>query len=525
MSAPKSSKKSEKHKVASGNVHIADLVFISAIFLLTFFLNIAIANNMLLSPDPCGYLDMGRNLFTGKGAVTSYNIYQFWPDKYYPFLPYMPPLYPLVAGLLLFLFNLKAVIGFNVLLFSINCSLLYVILRLTSPSWICFLITLFMVFSTSIVNTAMYPWTEQLHLFFVLSVLLIYLKNKKASLGMGIILAVSCLVRAAGLYNFIGFMASLIIIRGFSKEALKEYARVAFGFAGVLFCYGLFCYIRYGVFYPQYLSAAKVYAAIKIFPGAFYNNTLPVLNMPPLNQGFDVVLLNTCKHFIDFIIPFKNLKFMLLIVPLGIIYDLIKRKKPLFIVFFCQGAAVILFYAVSFAWYPEPVEVIRYALIPLVMFVSIGFLYIKDILAKLIPNRMKALSPAAFAIIILSFLCANISEYVDFRKHCLDIYPVLWGGYNKNRDEMCEWIRANTDTNALIASDRVRDGFLLNRPFVSLPPGEAATRKNFTDHLGIYKPEYILLDGKNADIIVFLKRLGFQEKKVCGTLVLLDRLR
>jgi hypothetical protein len=502
-----------------------DWLFMPAILLLTFFLHIALAGNMLLSPDASGYLDMGRNLFTGKGAVTSYNIYEFWPGKYYPFLPYMPPLYPVVAGLLLFLFNLKAVIGFNILLFSLNCSLLYMILRLVSPGWVSFLITMFMAFSVALINTATYPWTEQLHLFFVLLAIFIYLKNKKASFGVGVILAVSCLVRAAGVYNFIALMASLVMIRGFSRDALREYARVIIGFAGVLLCYELFCYIKYGVFYPQYLGPAKIYTAIKIFPGAFYNNTLPVLNMPPLHQGLGVVLSNFVKHIIDFVIAFKDAKFLLLIVPVCIAYELIRRKNPLFIVFFCQGAAVMLSYSLSFAWYPEPIEVRRYALIPVVMLVSIGFLYIREVFLKLTPVRMKALPPALFIAAISPFIIANIVEYIPHRKYCVHDYFVAGADYNKKRNEMDEWIKTNTDSNALIASDKGRDVFLFNRPFVSLPPGEALTLKNYVYFMGIYNPEYVLIGVDNVNLVIFLKRIGYIEKKVSGPMVLLGRVK
>ena len=55
-------------------------------------------------------------------------------------------------------------------------------------------------------------------------------------------------------------------------------------------------------------------------------------------------------------------------------------------------------------------------------------------MGKLIPNRVKVLAPAAFVMIILSFLCANVSEYISYRSYCMDIYPVVWADYYKNRD-------------------------------------------------------------------------------------------
>jgi hypothetical protein len=100
------------------------------LFLTICFASLPFSDEELLSPDASGYLDMGRNLFSGKGPVISYNLYQFWQGKYYPFLPYTHPIFPIVAWLILTWGGVRAVIDFNIVLLAVNCVMLYKIVRL-----------------------------------------------------------------------------------------------------------------------------------------------------------------------------------------------------------------------------------------------------------------------------------------------------------------------------------------------------------------------------------------------------------
>jgi len=388
----KKHKKTKKHiieeqKAVERHSRI-DFLFISLLFLIIFLTNLPLANMELLSPDASGYLDMGRNLISGKGAVISSNIYQFWPEKYHPSFPYMQPLFPIIAGLIWSLINLKVVIGFNILLFAINCIFLYKILTLYVDYLISFLIAVFVGFTNTIVYTAIHPWTEQLHLFFLLLAIFIYLKYKKALFWVGMLLGISFLVKVASFYNIFAFGIALVVLRGFSKTALREYIEVTFGFLIIFLFYEMFCYFKYGVFYPEYLTAAKTYTTAKIAPGAFYKKDLPVLNMPALEITTEAIFTNIREHLSDFIKMFGNIKFVLVLVPIYVIFDLFKRKTALVIIFFFQGLCVLLGYALSLWWFSE-IEADRYSLIPFITLGSIGLLSIKEIISSLFSKSMR----------------------------------------------------------------------------------------------------------------------------------------
>lgn len=504
-----------------------DFLLISVLFLIIFLTNLPLANTELMQPDGSGYLDMGRNLFSSKGAVISYNLNQYWPGKYYPFLPYIQPLYGIIAGLIWLLFGLKAVIGFNILLLAINCVLLYKIIKLYSDSVTSFLIALFIGFSKDIIFPAIAPLTEHLHLFFLLLSIFIYLRYKNTHFLVGILLAISCLVRASSFYNVLAFVIAIVILKGFSKAALKEYFKLTFGFLIIILSYEMFCYIKYGVFYPEYLVAAKIYRSAEIYSGAFYTDGIPVLNMPPLKLGMDVIIVNIRNNFLGFIEVFRHIKFVLFLAPLYFIFDLIKRRTPLLIIFFFQGACVLLGYTLSQTWSPI-YEFSRFSVIPIITLGSIGFLSLKEIVSRFFSKTVEKRFPAIFIIIIsiflyfgIIFLYFGIKDYLLFRNHWRNIYPQEVMAYRENRDEVYEWIRTNTSKDALIASDFLADSFLFERPFISLPPGKALIAKNMNDFLKIYRPEYVLTS--NKAVVNYLKNMGLKEKKRSGILILLKK--
>jgi len=499
-------------------------LFPSFLFLIVFFLNLPLAKLQLMSPDASGYLDMGKNLFTGKGAISSFNLYQFWNGKYHPFLPYMQPIYPIVAGLIWILLNLKAVIGFNILLLGINCIFLYKIFRIKTDYITSFFITLFFVFSQILVLPSIFPWTEHLHLFFLLSIIFLYLRYEKSKFFIGILLGLSCLIRTASFYNVFAFGIALILLNGFSKKSFKEYGTILSGFLISYGLYEIFCYFKYKSFYPEYLICAKTYRAAEIYEGAFYKNSFPVLNMPSLKIEKQIIYANTKKHFIDFIKNFGYMKFVLGIAPLYFIYDIWKKKTHLVSIFFLQGIFVILGYTLSLYWLPE-IESTRYSLIPFITLVSIGLISIREILIPLIFKKVKKLFSIIFVLFILPFLCLNIKQYFSFRNFYQNIYSPVYirqiDPYRKERFEMYEWIKTNTEKDVLIASDFLRDAFLFERPFVSLPSGKALNVKNMIDFLKIYSPDYILT--YNESLINFLKSIGFKEKKIITPFILLSK--
>ncbi|MFH1867410.1 MAG: hypothetical protein ABH843_00440 [Candidatus Omnitrophota bacterium] len=497
---------------------IIELSLIAVLFLSVFFINLPMASIEFLQPDGCGYLDMGRNLFTGKGAVISYNINQYWSGKYYPFLPYMQPLYGIIAGGIWLLFGLSAVSGFNILLMALSCVLLYKILRMHTDKYSSFLISIFVGFSTTLLFVAIAPLTEQLNLFILILTIFVYLRYDDRKFLVGLLLALNCLVRASSLYIVFWFMVSIVVISGFSKEKLKGCLKVAAGFLAAFLSYEIFCYIRYGVFYPEYLLPAKIYRSAAMYPGAFYQDKMPTLNMPALKVGADIVFTNIGKNIVGFIENFQNLKFVLLLIPPYVIFNIIKKRNPLSIIFFFQGLGIIVGYTLSHTW--DPVyEFARFSVIPFTMLASLGFLAIRDIFSNMLPERIERRFPVVFFIIISIFFYFHIIEYKGFRNFYLNIYPQKFQDYTIDRDMMYEWIKKNTGKEDLIATTFLRDAVFLDRPVVSVPRENWLSRKNVEDFIRIYKPKYVLT--KDKELIVMLDSLGFKLKNKSKYMILL----
>jgi hypothetical protein len=396
--------------------------------------------------------------------------------------------------------------------------MIYKILRLNTDCWTSFLIALAVGFSINVVFTAIFPWTEQLHLFFLLSAIYIYLRYKGTAFWVGMIFAISCFVRIAGFYNIFAFGLALVVLKGFSRSAVKEYVKVASGFLITFLSFEAFCFFRYGVFYPEFFAMGKIWRRAEIMPGAFYNAGTPILSFPPVEIGIDVIFANLKKHVINFVKVFGNMEFVFILAPIYAAFNLLRRKNSLSVILFLQGACTLLGLLLVHTAWPES-EYTRLSLIPFITLTIVGFLCLKWSINYLLSEVSGKGLSVVFFIIILFFISLQIKTYLPFRNYYKNIYPQQAKVYRESRDEIYKWIKTNTAEDDLIASNFLADPFLHGRPFISLPPGRAMNAKNMKDFLKIFKPEYILTNNQN--LINFLKGIGFVEKKKSGFLVLL----
>lgn len=497
-----------------------NIIFVSILLASVFLINLPFANLELLTADASRYLDMGRNLMTGRGAVTSYNLYQLWPGKYYPFLPYMQPIYPILAGAIFVIFGLKAVIGANILLAAINSVLLYHIMRLYFRNVVSFSVAFFVGFSFPVVYTAISPWTEQLHLFFLLLAVYIYLKKPRSNYTVGIIVGLSCLVRAAGLYNAAAFLLTFIILGCFRSETRSRHFKIIAGFLIVFCSYEAFCYLRYGYFYPQYLYASKVWSLSQRFPGAYYQNSLPVLSQTRHVIPFLAGLKNIGSHLFELSFTRKSI---LVFLPFILLYRrLSPRVRPLYAVFFLQGLCSLLGYAISFYWFPE-IEALRLSLIPFFMFGSLGVLSAIEVFrgGLLRLNRVVLLSLVCIVVCFSSFM--YFKDLILLREYYLRRYVIVNFFYRECIQDMHNEIRENTPPDALVATNFMQDALYFQRPVVSLPLGTALTEKNLEDYLAIFDPDYIVTNGE--PLIEAFKKFGFRETRRKGYIVMLQKHR
>ena len=512
------------------NKRVLDLLLPILIFLSIIYLNLPLANNELMSHDTSCYLDMGRNFFLRKEAVISYNCYNFWPGKFYPFLPYMPPLYPIVAGFIWYLSNsIKVVIAFNIVLLAFNCVLLYKIIRTKLDCLSSFLVVLYISFSHNLIYTAIWPLTEQLHLLFLLLSILIYINNQKTSFIVGILFALSCLVRVASFFNVIGFLIAITIAKGSFRESMKDYFKFVSGFLIIFLIYEIVCYTKYGSFYPQYPLATKNSYASTCWPGATYKNSIPALciHMPSLPTTVILSnMLRNLKVFSNELLPI--IKFGSVSIILCFIFGFYKKEGLLFFIFLFQGLAVIVGYVVSYYFLSQGFSADSYAIIPLITFACIMFFSMRKIIDKLAIGNLRGFSKIAFAVCISAFLALEMPRYKRFMNEYTICRPKsdVTIIFKQKREQVYPWIRENTKENDLIAGNLIADAFLLHRPVVALYAGAYPTEENLRAFLEVYKPTYVLIGRpskpSNAYLVTLLKKIGLVERKRIGEFILLN---
>jgi hypothetical protein len=76
----------------------------------------------------------------------------------------------------------------------------------------------------------------------------------------------------------------------------------------------------------------------------------------------------------------------------------------------------------------------------------------------------------------------------------------FWGRpYFKHMLESYTWIDKNLPKGILVASNEDQQGYFMNRPFVSIPPGRSFNCTNLGLYNRIYSPDYYVLSKKVDD--------------------------
>jgi len=469
---------------------VPDGLVILALTLVLYFVHLGFARDERLSPDAAGYLDMGRNLFSGRGAVSTYNLYQYWPGIEHPMLPYMQPLYPVLCGLLWGLGGLSTVTAFNILLFALNCGLVY---RLAAPLLgrpTAAMVGLLVGFSPTMLFSAIHPWTEELHLTTLLGAVLLYLRPGFPRFAVGVLLAIGCLVRFAGLYNAAGLLAAGFFVHGLSRRAWREAAWIAAGFLAVAVPYEVFCLLRYGSLYPEYPAAATRYTLAVSDGGAVYRDSLPVLNVArAAAPAAGVLVARFGSHAAGLVDAFGAAA------PLGVAalfapwLRTTARRDPALVTLLCLGVISIVAYSASLAWLPG-IEGARYSVVPFMTLVPAGIAATRAAAARWLHRPSRVFWVGSLAPIALTLL-ALIPAYRAFVHEYQVRYPASLVEYRAERDEVCAWIREHAAKDALVASEFLKDPIFFERPFVSLPSGAALDSLGLSRFLAMYRPDYV----------------------------------
>ena len=484
-------------------------------------MNLPFAAKQFLSPDASLYLDATRNVASGRGAIVSFNQYQFWRGASHPLWAYTQPFFPLLAAVPFKLGGVRGVITFNIFLFAVNCGLVYLITRRAAGALAGFAAAMIAGFSYNAMYTAIYPWTEQLFLTIILGVFYIYagmgegapdfFSCGKRYFWMGVLLGLSCLARAMGFYAGFIFFTAVLLIGGWAGNKRYGFFLLFGGFLAVTAGYEIFCLIKYHTFYPEYIRASLNYNNARHFPGAFYTAGNYALYAPPAPAAFlakPADFLNCLKVLSVLFGPFL----ILLLIPLVCFAKGAWRYAGRLVkLIFCYG--LLNFLMIIFFMEDMGLELMRLLLVPFITMIVGGVILIA---------REKRFLRIAFIPVVACCLIMAAASYFSFRYYMLGGYSDEIKARRTAQEPLYRWIEKNTRQGDVIAAQFIDEAFWLNRPVVALPLGAMVNEKNIRDFIRIYKPRYVL--AQDERVIAFCRQAGFSDEiKSAGLLLLKKR--
>ncbi|MFA5039785.1 MAG: hypothetical protein WC732_08940 [Candidatus Omnitrophota bacterium] len=465
------------------------------------------------SSDAGTYLDMARNLLEGRGLVCSYNVYQFWPGPYYPGWPFMQPLFPLLIAVIWFFTpSLHAVSLANVFLSGINVLLLYaIVMRLYDDSKVAFWSALLASVMWPMRLTSVQPWTEQMHLLFLLLAILVLMRAAGSSsppgkiqkwhfFAAGVLIASSVLVRVSGVFVLFLWPVAWFFCEGAGRQTWKKTLWFLAGFSAVFIPYEIFCFWRFHLFYPEYPQAAKDFT-IAAQSGCFYDFLKPVLRVPSVfAPHFSWRSLSVMAgHVLKFGETLRQDWPLLLIVVLAFkSVKVLRERKGGEVLLWLTAVGHVLFFSLSFWWLdPRRLEAHRYLLVPLTLLMPLavkGLWDVRDILKEPFSRKYAKLYFPAAVVSLFAFFVIPAwhgsrpwAEFL-FRKNPRVV--VL--------QQTADWLKSRTTKEDLVATTQYQEAYVLERPIVSLPEGQALTHENLKRFFEVYKPAYIWISLKRC---------------------------
>jgi len=474
-----------------------------SLFILVFTLicNLPLVFLQFLTPDGCLYLDMGRNIFEGKGAILTLNLHFAWTGYSYPSLPYLHPVYPIIAGFIWTLtHSIEAVLVFNVALLTVCALLLYQVYKIVATREIAFLGALIYALLRDSRLVAGMPLTDYLHFTIILVVLLILFKNRgyKNTLIAGLLIGFAFLVRVANLYAAIAIgLALLLSTEGRFLFRLKRSLLYGVGILLIILPYELFCYLHYHIWYPQYTSATKAYTFALEEPSSHFVYGNPTLVFTPEFTTWEHIKFlarNTTLHLIQFT---SYLPFTIITALCIYFFRRLRRRFGQFEIL--TLVLLLLFsvvgYSVSIYWW-KMIETWRYSIIPVACGLPLAAMGLHRLFAYF-RQGYRPWGRMVFAFVLLLSLGLNLYALALY-----DIFiPKSVTIMKAERESALTFVAENSVPGDLVATNSTYFMFLFDRPVITLPHGKILTEENLKDFLRIHQPMLIVIS--NLERILF----------------------
>ena len=466
-----------------------------------------------LTADSCTYLDIGRNLFSGKGFSISYNLYQYWANTpYYPAAPLYPPLFPFLAGIIWNMFHsLTATILLNVFLAGINSVLFYYLLRIVykdngeladMPFWTALLLSI----GAPMQQTSMFAWTEQLSLLFLLVAVTLFIKDYSLKalrlITIGILFGLGFLTRVDMVFCFAAISLFLIVQRGIGRESIRACLCLLVGFLLIALPYELLCIVKYKLLYPAYVKVNSVgYMKAVLLGGSYDVAKIPVLQSQSLAWADKKIMLMQIPHILNlFVVDLIRTFNFLVCFLIYRVYVIVRRNYFKERIFLALGIVSLLIHSLFLSYQPRfnYIDIIRFGLVHFLFFFILAMAGFYDFclyLGKYFQRHYRKLFYAGLFIIAFSV-----------GRFAIDIQQDYFGSYrftrlqNNARDTFFGWVRGRTSEHEVvaIAGNLIQETFPLSRPIVSVPAGAFLNPKNMSAFFSIYKPSFVIMDISDA---------------------------
>lgn len=459
------------------------------------------------SSDTFLYLDIAKNILAGRGLVTSFNVYQYWPGIFYPVLPFIHVGLSFILAAFYFLFpSVKALIMSNFLVAFLNSYLIFLIAKKLYQDriiayWAAFLIAA----TVSMEITVLRILTEQLSLLVTLPAIWIFLKEEypaaKRIAWVSFLLGFGVFIRSAAIFYPIAFFLAILSSRGDEKHKTKEAFLILAWPLAIIAGYELFIYLRFNTFFPQYPEAFKNYYLAVTTGGQFFPET-PVVRpfLADLNINYSSVNIVEMGRVVFCILR------ALIIFSFFRFFNIFKEKNRgellLFWLLLLQVSSTIFFYPYmrigEFQW-------TRFLLLPVIALVVFGIKALKDFSQRFFPRAKFFFFHSFLSIIFLS------NFYQSYK-----VIEFYWqeekkGEKARELTSALDWVKKNTKESDLIAvSEYIIGGVYLERPTVVLPLYNALNQKNLEDFVSIFKPRAVICE-KTLQIGPELEALGYRK--------------
>ena len=171
----------------------------------------------LNTADASTYLNIAENIVSHKGFVVSFDLYQFFTSRYHPLWPFMHPIYPLLCSLVFMVHGgIEQVIKLNIFILGLNTAFIFYIIQTFVPSRLNIFFLACLALSFNFFYSALFPWTEQLHLLFFLISLIVFVKFSHYKRGLvlaGALNGILFLIRVSHVYNILAYVLVICIMR------------------------------------------------------------------------------------------------------------------------------------------------------------------------------------------------------------------------------------------------------------------------------------------------------------------------